>query len=199
MAEAEWSGPDRPAVRRRRPAGVGSAYARVVMDLLQAAGRPMRLRELMEAGVHQQYVAALASEGLIERVARGCYRPSLKTERSDPWEFLAAAAMRWPQAVVCGPTAAALHGIATEDGGPVWLAVARGRPRPKGNLAGREVRVREWLAPRMALDVVTWEVSGVLVRVVSRERALAELRELAPRIGREHALAAAAMMSASAA
>lgn len=188
--EREAAGAGRMAQGRRRPAGAGSHHAEVVLALLRAAGRPVRLREIMENGIHQQYVAALASEGLIARVARGCYA-SLRDdgEAREPWECLAAAAIRWPEAVVCGPTAAAFHGLATDEG-PLWLAVARGRPRPKGTIGDRELRVREWLAPRIADGIVERLVAGIAVRLVSAERALAEMRELAPRIDAERALRA---------
>lgn len=150
------------------------------LTLARGLGRPVRQMEFLALGIHQQHVAELARIGLLVRVSRGCYH--IWNVPPSEWGFLAAAAIRWPSAVICGPTAAAFYGLTEDDGGPVWLAVPRGRGRPRGTVSGRQVRVREWLPDRFTSGIDEIEVDGAKVRIVVAERAVAELRELGHRV-----------------
>lgn len=177
--------PERAALRARiadhaqRPAREGEILA---MEMAVSAGRPLRQKEFLAAGIHRQHVADLATMGMLVRISRGCYRlPDAPS--ADGWEYVGGAALRWPEAVVCGPTAAAYHGLIKDPPGVVWLAVARGHGRPRGSVAGRALCVREWLPQRRTVGVERVTVDGTPVNMVTAAQAVAELYELAPRFG----------------
>ena len=168
--------------RGRRPLSQQRALALCerVVELARTKARPVRQKEFLQAGIHQQYVAIAEQHGLIVRLSRGIYGlPSEPTSQKNPWSILAAAAVRWPSLVVCGPTAAAFHGLIEDNGDDLWFAVPRGSGRPKGVVLGRGIRVREWLCERMTKDIEQHLIDGALVRIVSAPRAVAELLELA--------------------
>jgi hypothetical protein len=162
----------------RIPGESREAEARA-LKMVQEAKRPLRQKEFLAAGIHQQHLAELVRLGLLSRVSRGCYaKPGL----SDDWSILAAAAIRWPSAVICGPTAAAFYKLIQDDGGPIWMAVPRGRGRPRGTVGDRQVRVREWLPERLLQSVRVVYIDGVQVSIVSAVMAAAELVEIGQRV-----------------
>jgi hypothetical protein len=182
---------ERVAAVAKRGARAGELEA---VALLRAAGRPMRQKEFLAAGIHRQHLADAARIGLLERMARGCYRlpESGGAAPDERWGHLAAAALRWPRAIVCGPTAAAWHGLVGDDGDLVWLAVERGHGRPKGNVGGRGLSIREWLPSRRSRGVAAVVVDNVPVPMVTAAYAVAEMIELSGRLGAALASAAEA-------
>ena len=189
-----------PETNQPEPAPPEAGWASAALEMARSANRPLRLREFLAAGIHQQYVSILEARGDLVRVSRGTYRVASGEAGQGPWSFLASVSLRWPGAVVCGPTAAAYYGLLPPGPGdaPVWLAVGRGRGRPRGIVAGRPVQVREWVPGRLGPlgGVVEVEIDGVAVRIVDPEVAVAELSEIGDRAGRGAAAAAAAALAA---
>jgi predicted transcriptional regulator of viral defense system len=171
--------------RKNGPLRPGAAAA---LEYARSAGRPVRHREFLAIGIHREDVAHLESLGRLRRVARGTY----VVDEGDGavrkhWDFLAAAALRWPTAVVCGPTAAAFHGLVPDDPSCLWIAVPRGKGRPRGMAAGREIRVREWIDSRFEKGIRKVKIDGVTVRIVNPALALSELDELSGAYARTRA------------
>jgi predicted transcriptional regulator of viral defense system len=162
--------------KKVKPLRPGAAAA---LEFARSAGRPVRHREFLDIGIHREDVARLEFLGRIRRVARGTYvvDEGVRAVRRR-WDFLAAAALRWPLAVICGPTAAAYHGLVRDDPASIWIAVPRGRGRPRGSAAGRAIRVREWNESRFLGGVVEITIDGVRVRIMDARHARAEMAEL---------------------
>ena len=144
---------------------------------LAANGMTLRSSDFSDAGVHRQSVANLVESGRLEQISRGCYRiaPNGSTDVPATWKPLLAAAARWPTAIVCGPTAAAWHGLAPDEPWALWLAVRRGRSRPHGMAMYRQVVVREWNARHFAAARSSVMLGNESVPMVSPEHVVAEI------------------------
>jgi hypothetical protein len=75
-----------------------------------------------------------------------------------------------------------------DDPSCLWIAVPRGRGRPRGTAAGREIRVREWIESRFSSGIRKVTIDGVKVRIVNAERASSELDELGGAYARSRAV-----------
>lgn len=83
---------------------------RALLDTLAALGRPAHTSELRAAGAHPQTIAEAVSFGLIERLGPACYAlPGTVPDDVAPYVELA---LRYPRAVVTGPSAEALREMA---------------------------------------------------------------------------------------
>ena len=88
----------------------------------------LRVKDLLDQGIHPEHLRRLLKKGMVERTSRGVYRLA-KTEGTEH-QALAEVAKRVPHSVVCLLSALGFHQIGTQIPADIWLAVARRAARP---------------------------------------------------------------------
>lgn len=157
--------------------------------ILQLAGKMglIRPRDLGSIGVDPAYVRHMATKGDLIRLGRGLYAlPKLDFTENHT---LAEVATWIPNGVFCLLTAARFHQLGTENPGPIWLALDRGKRRPVSTLLPKMHLIH--LSPRaMRIGVDVHIVEGVTIRVTSPARTVVDLFRFRRRAGLETALVA---------
>jgi predicted transcriptional regulator of viral defense system len=83
-----------------------------VLSLAKARGI-IRVRDLMEQGIHPEYLRRLCEKGLLMKMGRGVYIPA--DSEISPNVGLAQAAKRVPHGVVCLLSALQFHNLGTQS------------------------------------------------------------------------------------
>ena len=145
-----------------------------------------RSRDLEYAGVSRTQLRRLIERGLIERVGRGLYGlpGAARTER----HHLAEAARRVPGGVVCLLSALRFHGLTTQNPFEVWMAIDRKAWRPR--LEHPPLRLVHLSGPALREGVEEHDVGGVVVRVFSAAKTVADCFKFRNKIGADVAVEA---------
>jgi len=148
-----------------------------------ASGRPVRYAELRRITRSYAVIEELMAEGRIERMSAGLYG---LPGRDESWNSFAMLGTRYPDAVICLASAAAYHGLTTQNPYEVWAAFPYGKTSiPKSSdLAVRGFR---WRGPSMEVGIETADVGGVPVRVTSPARTVVDLIRTKGRTGEDEA------------
>jgi predicted transcriptional regulator of viral defense system len=137
-------------------------------------------------GVYRGWLPRLAANGLLERVARGCYR--LAGREVTEHHTLALVAAIAPSAVVCLLSALQYHGVGVQAPVEVWIALERGawRPRP-----GYPPLLVIYLSrPSFSSGIECHDIEGREVRVYSVAKTVADCFRFRNKIGLDVALEA---------
>ncbi len=149
-------------------------------------GGIMRMAEALRAGVHRRTLYALRDAGVLEQLGRGLYRLADAPPLSHP--DLVAISRRAPRAVVSLVSALAFHGLTTQVPHEVYLAVSRDSEPPR--IEYPPVRVFRFGTRAFSEGVETHDLDGVLVRIYSREKTLADCFKYRNVVGLDTALEA---------
>jgi len=143
-------------------------------------------RETARAGIHSQQLTRLVADGVLERVARGHYRPAGRpvTEHHG----LAVVARAVPRGVICLLSALSVHGIGTQLPAEVWVAIERRARRPV--LAYPPLHVVRFSGRAFTDGVETHRVEGESVRVYGVAKTIADLFKYRNKVGLDVALEA---------
>lgn len=149
-------------------------------ELLRFLGSgPLRsYSELRRLAGSSQPITELVKDGLIERFALGMYG---LPERETTWEVLQSFSARYPGAVICLKTAAAFHGLGTENPDEVWAAFPYEQSIPRKD--GLAVRGFRWKEPAMSAGVETYAIGGAQVRMTSPARTVVDFLRMRDRSG----------------
>lgn len=142
------------------------------VDILSSAGGMVHASTLRRAGVHNVTLTRLLASGKIERPSRGVYRLVEASSPPSQWESFAAAALRFPSAVVFHLSAAVYHGLTMENPTVVWLLVPA--TEVHGRVAGY-VFVRSRREALFVDGVEAHRIDGVPVRITSPARTVVDL------------------------
>ncbi len=145
-----------------------------------------RWRDFVAAGAHPEVVRRLHKEGVLVKVARGVY--ALAGHDGGENRQLAEAAKRVPSGVVFLLSALRFHGLTTQQPHRIWLAVGRTARLPKAT--GLPLHVLRLSGPAYTEGVETHEVEGVLVKVYSVAKTVADCFKYRNKIGLDVALEA---------
>jgi predicted transcriptional regulator of viral defense system len=156
-----------------------------LLDLAQERGI-FRASEAEAAGVHPQYLSRLLAQGILERVARGCYR--LTETDTTEHHTLAVVATAVPSAVICLLSALQFHQIGTQTPLGVWIALERGTRKPQ--LDYPPLRVVYFSGEAFALGVESHIIEGQTVRVYSVAKTIADCFKHRNKLGLDVALEA---------
>lgn len=142
----------------------------------QGIARP---RDLGAQGVSRATLARLLDEELVVREARGLY----VTTSHSPTEghTLAQVAKRVPQAVFCLLTALRFHELTTQSPAEVWIALPEKARRP--SLDSPRLRVARFSGPALTADIEEHLIEGVLIRVYSPGKTVADCFKYRNKIG----------------
>jgi predicted transcriptional regulator of viral defense system len=107
---------------------MGKSKEQAVIDLAKKLGT-IRIKDLIERGIHPEYARRLVRRGVIVQASRGLYiLPNADiTENHN----LALVAKRIPKGVVCLTSALLFHDIGTQLPRKIWLALEKGSAKPR--------------------------------------------------------------------
>lgn len=155
------------------------------MELARHRGT-LTAREASREGIHPQVLTRLVRSGVLERVARGQYRPADAPVTRH--HGLALAAVAVPDGIVCLLSALAFHGIGTQLPSSVWIALDRRARRPA--LTWPPLRVVRFGGEALTSGIETHVVERVALRIFSPAKTIADLFRYRNKTGLDVALEA---------
>ncbi len=148
--------------------------------VFEARGATLRTVEAQRAGVHPRTLYALRDEGRIEQVARGLYRLSTLPAPGEP--DLLTVAKKVPRAVFCLLTALAFHRLTTQVPHAVCIALPRTARTP--HLAHPPLQLFRFSPAALHAGVERPSTAdGVVIRVYSAEKTLADVFKFRHKLG----------------
>jgi predicted transcriptional regulator of viral defense system len=156
-----------------------------ILDLATRKGA-VKAKDLAALGLPREYLARMASQGLLTRIARGVYRTP-DAEFSEHHE-LALVASRVPNGVICLISALSFHQIGTESPHQVWVALKAKSHPPK--LDYPRLRYSYFSGAAFELGVEKHTIEGVEVAVYSPAKTVVDCFRLRNKIGLDVALEA---------
>jgi predicted transcriptional regulator of viral defense system len=163
---------------------IGSQCSREdLLALVQQMG-VLRARDLRMYGISRVYLSQLVEEGRLTRVDRGLYvLPDAARSTHLP---LAEAAKRVQGGVICLRSAFAFHHPSFPVPDKVWIALDRDAHRPK--MATPPLHLVRFSGLARSYGVETHQVDGVLIRVYSPAKTVADCFKFRHKLGGDVAL-----------
>lgn len=162
-----------------------TSYRHRVLNLVRKRGI-LRARELDAEGIPREYLRRLKTEGLLDQPGRGLY--VLADHSATENYSLAEIAKRVPNAVVCLLSALRFHDLTTQAPFEIWIAIAEKARLPKIDTS--PVRVMRFSKRALEYGVKEHKVDGVLVKVFSPAKTVADCFKYRNKIGLDVALEA---------
>jgi len=128
----------------------------------------------------------MLNSGTLDRVSRGVYRLAESRPLGNP--DLVTVATRVPRGVICLISALAFHELTTQIPHEVHLALPRGAEEPR--LDHPPIRTYRFTGGAFTQGVETHKLDGVIVRVYSPEKTLADCFKFRNRVGLDTAMEA---------
>lgn len=139
----------------------------------------VRPREIEARGVSRVQLARLVDEGLVVREGRGIYVAARHTPTA--LHTLAQVAKRVPEAVFCLLTALRFHDLTTQSPAEVWIALPEKARRPR--LDHPRLRVARFSGPALTEGVEEHRAEGVVIRVYSAAKTVADCFKYRNKVG----------------
>jgi predicted transcriptional regulator of viral defense system len=156
-----------------------------VLSLAKARGI-IRVRDLMEQGIHPEYLRRLCEKGLLMKMGRGIYIPA--DSEISPNVGLAQAAKRVPHGVVCLLSALQFHNLGTQSPFEVWLAIDRKSARPRVDYP--PLRIVRFSGKALTEGAEKHKIEGVEVNIFNKAKTIADCFKYRNKIGLDVALEA---------
>lgn len=153
---------------------------------LRSHGGTLRTSDILRLGIHPRTLYELRDSGQVTQITRGVYR--LADEPLTENIELTAAAMRVPDGVICLISALSFHHITNEVPHEVYLAIPKGRQKPK--LDYPPLRVFRFSPDAYAAGIEEHAIDGTKVKIYSMEKTVADCFKFRNRIGLDVALEA---------
>lgn len=146
----------------------------------------LRPRDLAADGISPVYLNKLHAEGVLDRPARGIY----VLADAEPTEnrSLAQAGKLVPGGVVCLLSALRFHDLTTQAPFEVWLAIAEKARLPR--IEYPPLRIVRFSQAALAYGVKQHKVEGVIVKVYTPAKTVADCFKYRNKIGSDVALEA---------
>jgi predicted transcriptional regulator of viral defense system len=148
--------------------------------------RMIRVRDLIEHGIHPEYLRRLCKKGLLIKMGRGIYIPA-DTEISQN-VGLAQVAKRVPHGVVCLLSALQFHDLGTQSPFEVWIAVERKSARPRIDYP--PLRIVRFSGIALTEGIEKHQIDGVEVKIFNKPKTIADCFKYRNKIGLDVALEA---------
>jgi predicted transcriptional regulator of viral defense system len=144
----------------------------------------LRTRDLQAHAIPRDYLSQLVGEGQLKRVDRGLY---ILPQAARSVHFsLAEAVKRVPSGVICLHSAFAFHHPTSPAPEQVWMALDRNTHLPKA--MKQPLRLVRFSGLARSFGVETHQIDGVLVRVYSPAKTVADCFKFRHKIGADVAL-----------
>jgi predicted transcriptional regulator of viral defense system len=165
--------------------GQGMDRTQQILEMVQQAG-VLRPRDLDAHGIPRIYLSRLCERGDLQRVGRGLY--VLPHADVSEHHTLAEACKRIPHGVVCLVSALRFHGLTIQSPSEVWLAIGSKAWRPQVDYP--RLRFVRFSVRALEAGVEERSIEGVLVRVYSPAKTVADCFKYRNKIGLDVALEA---------
>jgi len=156
-----------------------------VLSLAKARGI-IRVRDLMEQGIHPEYLRRLCEKGLLTKMGRGVYIPA--DSEISPNVGLAQAAKRVPHGVVCLLSALQFHNLGTQSPFEVWVAIDRKSARPRVDYP--PLRIVRFSGKALTEGTEKHKIEGVEISIFNKAKTIADCFKYRNKIGLDVALEA---------
>lgn len=148
-----------------------------VKDAL-SKGVPMKYRELRMITKSGIPIRELVEAGEIEKLGMGLYG---LPKQDNTWDSIANISVAYPNAVICLASAAAYHGLTTQNPHEVWAAFPYNQTVPRN--PGIAIRGFRWKDASMTCGVDTLNLGGVSVSMTSPARTVVDFLRSMNRTG----------------
>jgi len=156
----------------------GTRFDRAV-TVFKKHGGILRTAQALRAGIHPGTLYALRGSGVLEGVSRGVYRLADGSPLGNP--DLVTVATRVPGGVICLISALAFHELTTQIPHEVHVALPRGAEEPR--LTHPPIKTYRFTGKAFSEGVATHELDGVIVRIYSPEKTLADCFKFRNKVG----------------
>ena len=156
----------------------GSRFERAVA-VFKSHGGILRTAQALRAGIHPGTLYAMRDSGALEAVSRGVYRLANSSPLSNP--DLVTVATRVPGGVICLISALAFHELTTQIPHEVHIALPRGAEEPR--LDHPPIKTYRFTGKAYTEGVETHHLDGIIVRIYSPEKTLADCFKFRNKVG----------------
>jgi len=163
----------------------GSRFDRAVA-VFKKHGGILRTAQALRAGIHPGTLYAMRDSGTLEVVSRGVYRLADSSPLGNP--DLVTVATRVSGGVICLISALAFHELTTQIPHEVHVALPRGAEEPR--LDHPPIKTYRFTGEAYTEGVETHELDGVIVRIFSPEKTLADCFKFRTKVGLDTAVEA---------
>lgn len=163
----------------------GSRFDRAVA-VFKKHGGILHTAQALRAGIHPGTLYAMRDSGTLEVVSRGVYRLADSSPLGNP--DLVTVATRVSGGVICLISALAFHDLTTQIPHEVHVALPRGAEEPR--LDHPPIKTYRFTGKAYTEGVETHELDGVIVRIFSPEKTLADCFKFRTKVGLDTAVEA---------
>ncbi len=156
------------------------------LKTLRLHGGTLRTSDILGLGIHPRTLYELRDSGQITQITRGVYR--LSDEPPTENIELIAATIRVPDGVICLISALTFHRITNEVPHEVYMAIPKGRQKPKLNYP--PLRIFRFAPEAYSSGVELHSMEGTRIKIYSMEKTVADCFKFRNRIGLDVALEA---------
>lgn len=162
--------------------------AKPLQKIMQYIGEHgmVRPRDIEAIGLPREYLVRLHRQGKLNRSSRGIY--TLPDANVTERHSYAEVTKRVPEAVICLLSALAFHEITTQSPPAIWVALHKGARKPA--LTSPSLRIVRLSGPSLTEGAENHQVEGVLVRVYSAAKTVADCFKFRNKIGLDVAIEA---------
>jgi len=147
----------------------GSRFDRAV-GIFKKHGGILRTAQALREGIHPGTLYSMRDSGALEAVSRGVYRLANGPPLGNP--DLVTVATRIPGGVICLISALAFYELTTQIPHEVHVALPRGAEEPR--LDHPPIKTYRFTGEAFTEGVEAHELDGVIVRIYSPEKTLAD-------------------------
>jgi predicted transcriptional regulator of viral defense system len=147
----------------------------------------IRIKDLLDRGIHPEFARRLVRKGLLVRSGRGLY--VLADSEITEFHNFAIIGKRVPRGVICLTSALRFHNIGTQLPRKVWLALKKGNAQPR--LSYPPVSILRFSGPSFSEGIDEHQIEGVAVKIYNPAKSVADCFKFRNRIGLEAAIEAA--------
>jgi len=163
----------------------GSRFDRAVA-VFKNHGGILHTAQALRSGIHPGTLYAMRDSGVLEMVSRGVYRLADSSPLSNP--DLVTVATRVPGGVICLISALAFHEITAQIPHEVHVALPRGAEEPR--LDHPPIKTYRFTGDAYTEGVESHELDGVIARIYSPEKTLADCFKFRNKVGLDTAVEA---------
>ena len=156
------------------------------IDLIEKHGGVVRTAEAIRAGIHPRTLYAMRDEGLLETISRGLYRLADLPPLGNP--DLVAVSKRTPDCVICLISALSFHELTTQIPHEVYIALARGKARPR--IEYPPIRAFWFSGNAFSEGIEKHHIDGTEVSIYSPAKTVADCFKYRNKIGLDVAMEA---------
>ncbi len=146
--------------------------------MIKEMGGTIRTKDALNQGIHRRTLYQLRDKGLLTEQSRGVYR--LTSEPISNPDFVTIGT-RVPKAVICLISALSIHNITTQIPHQIYIAIAKDSTPPK--IDNPPLSVHKFSGEALTAGIEEHQIDGVLVKIYSIEKTLADCFKYRNKIG----------------